>query len=52
MIWSSSKHYHDEPYAKESDLEEAILEVAPALFGKSRFYLDTKKKIGVKGKTQ
>jgi hypothetical protein len=39
-------------FEKESDLENAILEVEKQLFGKGRIYLDVKKKIGLKGSTQ
>jgi len=52
VLWSSGKTYQAEPFEKESELEEAILEVSAALFGKDRIYLDTKKKIGAKGKTK
>ena len=51
MLWSEGKTYHPEPFEQESELEEAILEVSVVLFGKDRIYLDTKKKIGAKGKT-
>ena len=40
------------PFEKEADLESAIREVSPALFGPDRIYLDVKKLIGTKGKTQ
>src|SRR3989304_3203502 len=52
MLWSASKAYEEEPFETESELEAAINEVAHAMFGSSRIYLDVKKKIGAKGKTQ
>jgi len=52
MLWSPHQLYNEEPFDLEKHLEEAILEVAPALFGKNRIYLDVKKKIGVKGGTR
>ena len=51
MLWREGKTYHAEPFEKESELEEAILEVSEVLFGRDRIYLDTKKRIGAKGKT-
>jgi hypothetical protein len=52
MLWNKERTYQEEPFELESDLEEAILEVADVLFGESRIYLDPKKKIGAKGKTR
>ncbi|MDG5467272.1 hypothetical protein P9J64_02955 [Deltaproteobacteria bacterium IMCC39524] len=52
MLWSKSNQYSDEPFELEADLETAIQEVKGALFGNERIYLETKKKIGKKGKTQ
>ncbi len=52
MLWSEAGAFHDEPFEFEPELEEAILAVSGALFGKNRIYIDTKKKIGGKGKTQ
>ena len=52
MLWSDKASYHLEPFKKEADLESAIREVSPALFGPDRIYLDVKKLIGTKGKTQ
>ncbi len=51
VLWTTTDTYFPEPYASESDLEAAIREVAPALFGAHRIYLDIKKKIGTAGKT-
>ena len=51
MLWNKQAAYNEEPFSLESDLEDVILEVSSALFGKNRLYLDTKKKIG-KGKTK
>ena len=52
MLWGKETAYYNEPFELESELEEAILEVADALFGENRIYLDAKKKIGAKGKTK
>lgn len=52
MLWSAEVEFHEEPFEKEAELEKAILEVSDVLFGENRIYLDTKKKIGGKGKTQ
>lgn len=52
MLWTPNKIYNEEPFELESHLEEAILQVAPALFGESRIYLDAKRKIGVRGRTR
>lgn len=50
MLWGEHESYNEEPFERESDLEEALLEVAETLFGRTRIYLETKKKIGGKGK--
>ncbi|GJM41123.1 MAG: hypothetical protein DHS20C20_14050 [Ardenticatenaceae bacterium] len=52
MLWTPTKIYQPDPFEKERDLEEAILEVRKDLFGESRIYLDVKKKIGIYGKKQ
>ena len=52
MLWSIEASYHLEPFEKEADLESAIREVSPVLFGPDRIYLEVKKLIGIKGKTQ
>lgn len=52
MLWTKDKKYHPHPFAKEADLEKAILQVGEHLFGPKRLYLDVKKKIGAKGKTK
>ncbi|HTS10415.1 MAG TPA: hypothetical protein VMP68_32930 [Candidatus Eisenbacteria bacterium] len=49
MIWTSNSAYQRVGYASETDLESAIIEVAPELFGAGRIYLNVKKKIGLKG---
>ncbi|MHB8645819.1 MAG: hypothetical protein ACYDAR_08540 [Thermomicrobiales bacterium] len=46
ILWSKTEEYHVEPYATETELESAVIEVGAALFGASRIYLDVKKKIG------
>jgi hypothetical protein len=50
MIWTPEKVYRPDPFEQESELEDAILQVAPMLFGESRIYLDAKRKIGVRGR--
>ena len=52
MLWSRERSYHLEPFEKEADLESAIREVSPILFGPDRIYLEVKKLIGAKGQTQ
>ncbi len=52
MLWSSETSYLPEPFEKEANLEAAIREVAPVFFGPDRIYLEIKKLIGEKGKTQ
>lgn len=51
MLWTLHTEYHLEPFAREADLEAAIREVRPALFGPSRIYLDAKRRIGAAGRT-
>lgn len=36
MLWSEATAFHEEPFDFETELEEAILEVSGALFGKNR----------------
>src|SRR5215212_346959 len=50
MLWTLSTIYREEPFELERDLEEAILQVAHALFGDNRIYLDAKRKIGARGR--
>jgi hypothetical protein len=53
MIWTESDgHYLPWGYDKEVELESAITQIAPQLFGKARVYLEVKKLIGEKGKTR
>ena len=52
MLWNNDYSFIEHPFEKEADLEEAINIVTPALFGVHRIYLETKRKIGQKGKTQ
>ncbi len=52
MLWSNTQAFLEEEFDSEPDLESAILEVAPMLFGDSRIYLDLKRRIGTKGKTK
>jgi hypothetical protein len=52
MLWTPKENYLDDPFEYEKDLESAIQEISVSLFGSSRIYLEVKKKIGKKGKTQ
>ena len=52
MLWGKEIQYYEYPFELESDLENAILEVSATLFGENRIYIDSKKKIGSKGKTK
>ena len=52
VIWTPNGVFRRVEYESESDLEAAILEVQHRLFGKNRFYLDVKKRIGTKGSIQ
>ncbi len=51
MLWTAKNKYQFYPFELESELESAILEVVDDLFGEHRIYLDVKRKIGGKGKT-
>ncbi len=51
MLWNKDNKYKELPYEKESELEDAVNEVKGTLFGSDRIYLDDKKKIGKKGRT-
>lgn len=52
MLCGKDGNYYKAPFEIESELEDAIVEVSDTLFGNDRIYLDTKKKIGAKGKTR
>ncbi len=52
VIWTSSGAFRRVEYKNEADLEAAILQVKDRLFGRGRFYLDVKKRIGTKGSIQ
>ena len=52
MLWTPKENYLNDPFEYEKDLESAIQEISVSLFGSSRIYLEVKKKIGKKGKTQ
>ncbi|MGH9784218.1 MAG: hypothetical protein ACRD88_08530 [Terriglobia bacterium] len=52
MLWTSERIYREYPFERERELEDAILEVSPSLFGKNRIYLDVKRRIGGQGHTQ
>lgn len=51
MLWTPTTEYFLESFEKEVELETAIQEIKHVLFGPNRIYLDIKKKIGAKGKT-
>lgn len=52
MLWAPDKIFRDLPFEQEKDLEDAILQVAPSLFGEHRIYLDVKRRIGTQGRTR
>jgi hypothetical protein len=52
MLWTPQNHFNPFPFEKEKDLECAIAEAKKDLFGENRIYLEVKKLIGDKGKTQ
>jgi len=52
MLWGKNSQFYEHPFDTEKELEEAILEVSGTLFGKNRYYIHTKKKIGAKGGTK
>jgi len=51
MLWNNKENYRLSAYQKESELEDTVNIVKDQLFGPNRIYLDDKKKIGSKGKT-
>src|SRR5699024_3871051 len=51
MLWNNKNKFLELPYEKEAELEDAVINVKDELFGKKRIYLDEKRKIGKKGKT-
>ncbi len=52
MLWTPEKHYLDDPFETEAQLEAAIAVVSATLFGPNRIYLDVKKLVGANGKTK
>ncbi len=50
MLWTTDKHYPNDPFENESQLESAVVEVSKELFGTDRIYIDVKKRIGTKTK--
>ena len=52
MLWTEDISYANEPFQREADLEAAIQKVRQPLFGEHRIYLDTKRRIGARGKKQ
>lgn len=52
MLWNPNLRYIQAPYKSEAELEETIQTVKGQLFGPSRVYLDTKRRIGPKGGKQ
>src|SRR5699024_2684351 len=51
MLWNEDNKYSEISYETEAELEKAVNKVKGVLFGPKRIYLDDKKKIGQKGKT-
>lgn len=52
MLWTSEKQFANAPFETEADLENAVVQLAPFIFGPDRIFLTPKKLIGKKGKTQ
>ena len=52
MLYGKEIQFYADPFERERDLEDAILDVSVTLFGENRFYCDSKKKIGSKGNTK
>ncbi|WP_206026388.1 hypothetical protein [Roseimicrobium sp. ORNL1] len=52
MLWTPQHQFHPDPFEKEAELEVVIREVKATLFGENRIYVDVKKLIGERGKTQ
>src|SRR6476620_2818751 len=52
VIWTDKTRYRLVEYESVADLETAIIQVQSSLFGQDRYYLDIKKKIGVRGSIQ
>ena len=46
MIWSGGQLWSPASYGRESELEDAILELQAWIFGRNRIYLDVKRLIG------
>ncbi|MEM6886249.1 MAG: hypothetical protein AAF571_14590, partial [Verrucomicrobiota bacterium] len=40
MIFHNNQKFYSHPFSKEAELEAAIQEIKPDLFGKSRIYLE------------
>ena len=49
MLIINQAEFRRSPYKSENDLEQSILQVQKQLFGENRFYIDVKRKIGLKG---
>lgn len=52
MFWTPTRQFHPSPFDTEAELETTIAEAKTALFGESRIYLDVKKLIWKRAKTQ
>ena len=52
MLWTPQQQFHPWPFDKEAELEAIIAETSGSLFGDRRIYLDVKKLIGARGRTQ
>ena len=49
LIWKSGLVASPAEFALEADIEEVVREIAPALFGADRIYINVKKLMGTKG---
>jgi hypothetical protein len=52
MLWTPKERYDYWAFETEADLEAVIKEVEADLFGDLRYFIDTKKLVGQRGKTQ
>lgn len=50
MLLFDKKEFYQDDFKDEADFEASVIKVQDKLFGPNRAYLDTKKKIGAKGK--
>ena len=52
VVWTNGCLYRNDPFKKETHLEDAILRVQETLFGRDRIYLPVKRMIGIKGRVR